>query len=230
MSRGLAALLLPALVALLPGSGSVRAQEEPPPVAAPAPEDVGQPAPHGDGEGPQTGPRRQKAEEGLFLFVIGPGILALFTYPVGLAAHCLIMAHAPRRAAPLVHRLEAHRWKTLLLGLANSMFLGIVVAATQQHAKPIALLAGVLWWALAFVGTHGIARAIGARVLGHDPGLPPAPPGDLKALAVGWFVVVFASAIPAIGPFLGLYWCLRGAGGVVLAVFSVPEPPAPVTA
>lgn len=206
--RRATSLLLPALLWLVPAAA--------PPVRADEPAAERQ---HEGGGG-------KKADEAALL-LLGPAVLGLlFTFPVGLAAQCLILAHAPRRGLPLVHRLEAHRWKTLLLGLANTLFLGVVFLATQQHLKAIAVLALVLWWALAFVGCHGIARAIGARVLGHDPALPPGAPADLKALAVGWFVLVFASALPVIGPLvIGPYWCIRGAGGVILAVFSVPDAP-----
>lgn len=208
--RRATSLLLPALLWLVPAAAPQARAEQPA-------------AERHEGGG---GKKADKADEAALL-LFGPAVLGLlFTFPVGLAAHCLILAHAPRRALPLVHRLEAHRWKTLLLGLANTLFLGVVFLATQQHLKAIAVLACVLWWALAFVGCHGIARAIGSRVLGHDPALPPGAPADLKALTVGWFVLVFASALPVIGPLLiGPYWCIRGAGGVILAVFSVPDAP-----
>lgn len=212
-----AALLVVALIGLYP----VRADEKDAagqPGAQAAPEARAEP----DTAEAQAERRRgKKVEEAFGLFVIAPWVMAIIAFPVGLAAHCLILAHAPRRGLSLVH-LEAHRWKTLVLGGANTLFLLVVFAATAQHAQPIAALALFLWWALAFVGCHGIARAIGARVLGYDS--HPGAPGDLRALAVGWFVITFAGALPGIGWLLGTYWCLRGTGSVILAVFSVPEP------
>lgn len=228
MSRGVDCPLLSAIVAailsLLAGPAPVRAQDRA--QGDPGPGLEAAPEPGGDAQ-PEPDRPHKKAEEGAFLVLFGPGLLGLFAYPIGLAAHCLLLAWAPRRGWPLVHRLESHRWKTLLLGAANTVFLGIVFLATAQTVKALAILALVLWGALAFVGSHGLARALGGRVLGHEPGMAPGPPGDLQALAVGWFVLVFGAAIPVLGLLLGLYWCLRGAGGVVLAVFSVPEPPAP---
>lgn len=228
MSRGvdcpLLSALLAALLSLFAGPAPVSAQDGAQQEGARGgPGLEAAPEPGGDAQEPHRG--HKKAEEGAFLFLFGPGLLGLFAYPIGLAAHCLLLAYAPRRGWPLVHRLESHRWKTLLLGAANTVFLGIVFLATAQTVKALAILALVLWWALAFVGSHGLARGLGGRVLGHEPGVAPGPPGDLKALAVGWFVLVFGAAIPVVGLLLGLYWCLRGAGGVVLAVFSVPEPP-----
>lgn len=219
----LALLLVVAVIGLLP----VRAQEEPEPPRDAQARAADEVEARGAADGPEAEVERRrgkKAEEAFAVFVLAPWIVALVTFPVGLAAHCLILAHAPRRGLSLVHRVEAHRWKTLFLGGVNSLFLLVVFAATAQRAQPIAALAVFLWWALAFVGCHGIARAIGARVLGHEPGVHPGAPGDLKALALGWFVIAFASALPGIGWLLGTYWCVRGTGGVILAVFSVPEP------
>ncbi len=155
--------------------------------------------------------------------LVAPFFAALFAYPLGLAVHCLILAYAPRRGVGLVHNVEAHRWKTLVLGLAHTAFLLLVFAAAAEHAPALAALVLTLWCMLALVGTFGLARSIGARVLGANVG---AGDDDLKALAVGWFVLVFASAFPGLGWLLWAYWAVRATGGVILTLFSVPPGPA----
>lgn len=162
-------------------------------------------------------------DAGAVLFV--PFLAALLWYPLGLAVHCLILGYAPRRGAGLVHNVEAHRWKTLALGLAHTAFLFLVFAAAAEHAPALAALVFALWSMLALVGMFGLARSIGARVLD----VPSQGPQELKALAVGWFVLCFASAFPGLGWLLGTYWAIRATGGVILTLFSVPPgPDAPV--
>ncbi|RMG06895.1 MAG: hypothetical protein D6731_24830 [Planctomycetota bacterium] len=163
--------------------------------------------------------------------IFGPAVVAFFALPVGLALHAMILAYAPRRGAGLVEVLEAHRWKTLLLGVLNGCFLLLVGLTFHKAAPALSVLALVVAFALACVGSHGLARGLGARVLG----LPPAdaPPADLKQTALGWFVLVFALAIPGLGLMLAIYWGLRSMGGVVLALFRVageaPEGPGEAT-
>lgn len=156
-----------------------------------------------------------------------PFATAVMAYPLGLAVHCLILAFAPRRGAGLVHGIEAHRWKTLVLGLAHTVFLLLICAAAGERAPALAALVLSLWCMLALVGTFGLARSIGARVLD----VPSQGSHELRTLAVGWFVLCFVSAFPGLGWLLWIYWALRATGGVILALFSVPpgpnEPPAP---
>lgn len=159
----------------------------------------------------------KKDEVGALLF--GPWLLGLVAFPVGLALHCLILAHAPRRGAGLVHKVETYRGRTIALGLLNTLFLGLVFIATAQAVPALGLLVGCLWWTLALVGSHGIARSIGARVLDE----PTDGKHEVRGLAVGWFVMVFASALPGLGWLLATYWSIRATGGVVLAAFSVPD-------
>lgn len=159
----------------------------------------------------------KKDEVGALLF--GPWLLGLMAYPVGLALHCLILSHAPRRGAGLVHKVETYRGRTIALGLLNTLFLGLVFAATVHGAPALALLVACLWWTLALVGSHGVARSIGARILDE----PADGKHELRGLAAGWFVMVFASALPGLGWLLALYWAVRSTGGVVLAAFSVPD-------
>lgn len=154
--------------------------------------------------------------------LVVPLLMALVAYPLGLAVHCLILAFAPRRGAGLLHNVEAHRWKTLVLGLAHTAFLFLVFAAAAEHAPALAALVFALWSMLALVGTFGLARSIGARVLD----VPAQGPQELKALALGWFVLVFASAFPGLGWLLCAYWSIRATGVVILTLFSVPQAPA----
>jgi len=161
----------------------------------------------------------KKAEEALGVLVVLPGLMALFAYPVGLAFHALLLAYAPRRAEGLVAPVR-HRAKTIVLGILNTLFIVLAILVTAKPAPGVAFLALATWAMLALVGSHGVARALGGRLLGHDPDDPPAPPGDFKALAAGWFVIVCGAAFPFIGPLLGAYWAVRGAGAVFLALFQ----------
>lgn len=159
---------------------------------------------------------KDDAAAGILAF---PSLVALLSYPAGLALHALILAYAPRRGLGLVSNLENHRAKTLILGSLNTFFLLFLAITLHKKAPPVAVLAILLWVTLAAVGSHGIARGLGARLLG---GQQTTPPGDLKEVALGWFVFLFAIAIPGLGALLGIYWCVRATGGVVLTLFSVP--------
>ena len=116
-----------------------------------------------------------KDEVGALLF--GPWFLAAGGYPVGLALHLLMLGFAPRRGAGLVHKVEAFRGRTLVLGAINTLFFFFVFAALGEHAPKLAALVATLWVMLALVGSHGLARSIGARVLDAPPGTD-----ELKAL------------------------------------------------
>jgi hypothetical protein len=168
--------------------------------------------------------------------LFGPILLALLAYPVGLALHALILAFSPRRGRGLTHKLERHRGKTILLGVLNTFFLLLVAITLKKSAPAIGMLAVLLWLGLAFVGSHGIARGLGAKVLGAR--LASDGPDDFKQTALGWFVLLFACAIPGLNLLLLPYWAIRATGGVVLAVLAVlvpkdlddeddPEPPRP---
>jgi hypothetical protein len=166
-------------------------------------------------------------EAGGLLFV--PILLALVAYPLGLAVHCLILAFAPRRGAGLVQKAEGHRTKTIILGVAHTAFLLLVAAALGQRAPGLSLLVLTLWAMLALVGLFGVARSIGARVLdvpSHGPGAPGGG-AEVRALALGWFVVVAACAFPGLGWLLAAYWSVRATGAVVLTLFSVHDAPPP---
>lgn len=159
--------------------------------------------------------------------LVGPFLAAVVAYPLGLALHCLVLAHAPRRGAGLVEQAEAHRWKSLLLGAAHAVFLLLALAAAGGRAPGLAALIASLWALAALVGAHGLARALGARVLDVRASGLDDRGSELGALAVGWFVIVFASALPGLGWFLGVYWGLRATGAAVLALFAPAAPAAP---
>lgn len=150
-----------------------------------------------------------------------PFLFAVFAYPVGLGLHGLILAYAPRRGRGLVTNLENHRPKTIILGILNTIFLLLVALTLKKAAPALAALAVLLGMTLAAVGSYGIARSLGARVLGRP--LATESPGDVKELAVGWFVFLFALAIPGLGWLLAAYWGVRATGGVVLTLFKIPS-------
>ena len=157
------------------------------------------------------------------LIVLGPSLLALFLLPFGLAAQGLILAYAPRRGRGLVHAVERHRVKTVVLGLINTLFLAFFVGATAKPAPLLALIGLLVWLVLILVGSHGLARGVGARILGRDEGS--GPPGDALETALGFLTLLFACAIPLLGVFLATYWIVRATGGAVLSMLAVESAP-----
>lgn len=151
--------------------------------------------------------------------VLFPLLTALVLLPSGWALHALILAHAPRRGLALVQATQRHRWKTLLLGGVNTAFLAFLISVTGGKAPAISFLALLLWLLLVLIGAHGIARGIGAKILGREQAS--APPGDLVELSLGWAILLFAAAIPILGLFLGFYWSVRAVGSAVLALLAV---------
>lgn len=200
-------------------------------VAQEAPQPAGVEAPAGDGtlnaaqqakSGTQQPRRRgKKAEEAFVVLVVLPGALVLFLCPVGLALQCLVLGYGPRRGAGLLAAQEG-RLKTAVLGVANTVFLLLVASAAEGRAPAIVGLAWGTWLCMAFLGLHGIARGIGERVLGRPPVLAGNSP--LKPLALGWCILVAASAMPIVGWCMGLYWLVRGSGSSVLALVSRKTP------
>jgi hypothetical protein len=149
-----------------------------------------------------------------------PTLVAAVIYLPGLALHMLILAYAPRRGSSLVSKLQNHKVKTLILGVLNTLLLTLIAFTLAKPAPVASILAVVLWYTLAVIGSHGIARGLGRRILGREH---TEPPGDLKEIALGWFVFLFALAIPGLGLILGFYWSVRATGGVVLTLFSIPS-------
>ena len=103
-----------------------------------------------------------------------------------------------------------------------------VMAVTGKAAPALGFLALLGWILLALVGSHGLARSLGAKVLGREQ--PSGPPGDLAEVSLGWAVLIFASAIPILGLFLAAYWCVRATGAAILALLAVEVPVAEVGA
>lgn len=163
-----------------------------------------------------------KGEDAFGAIVVLPLLLALFLYPTGLALHALILALAPRRGAELVRQARGRPIRALLLGGVNVGALLALAALAGRKAWPVGVFALLLGLILAFVGSHGVARALGRRVLG--PGGDGAAGADLKALATGWFVLVFGTAFPLFGWLLGGYFALRSVGALALALLGAPEP------
>ncbi|HBP21000.1 MAG TPA: hypothetical protein DEA08_24845, partial [Planctomycetes bacterium] len=71
----------------------------------------------------------------------------------------------------------------------------------------------------------GLARGVGARILGRDEGS--GPPGDALETALGFLTLLFACAIPLLGVFLATYWIVRATGGAVLSMLAVESAPDP---
>ena len=151
--------------------------------------------------------------------LLGPLFSALILLPTGWALHALILAYAPRRGLALVQATQRHRWKTLALGGVNTAFLAFLIVVTGDKAPAISFLALLLWLVLALVGAHGVARGIGAKLLGREQA--GAPPGDLAELSLGWVTLLFGAAIPILGVFLGLYWSARAVGSAILALLAI---------
>ena len=150
------------------------------------------------------------------------GALVLFLCPVGLALQCLILGYGPQRGRGRQLAQEG-RGKTLVLGVANTGFLLLVAASAERKAPGLAGLAWAVWLSMAFVGLHGIARGIGERVLSLPAVLSGSKP--LKPLALGWCLLVAASAMPIVGWCMGIYWLIRGSGTAVVALLGrKPEP------
>ncbi len=155
---------------------------------------------------------------GALLF--GPALFALPVFAIGLAGHLLLLAAAPARGRSLVAQAERPRGRLLALGVVDTLFLWFVALATAKPAPAISALVLLVWLALAFVGSHGLARALGARVLGRDPHA--AAPEDVRQLVVGWFVLTFAAALPLVGLLLAAYWSVRATGAVLLTLLAGP--------
>ena len=157
--------------------------------------------------------------------LVGPWLVGLLAFPIGLALQLLILGHAPRRGLALLRQLEAQPLKASLLGAVNTLFLAFLFLVAAKHNSALALLPALVWLVLTLVGSQGIARALGARILGREESA--GAPADVSELALGWFVMVFAAALPLLGPFLAAYWAVRATGGVILTLLVSPPPAAP---
>jgi hypothetical protein len=144
-------------------------------------------------------------------------IIPLALFPLGLAFHLFLRAMAPRMTRHLVLNADAGRLKTFFLGLMNALILIVIAfAALHFQAHLVWLLAVFVYCALAFVGSHGLASSLGAKITGS-----PAP--DLKELALGWFVLVYLGLFPIVGWCLAFYWECRCMGSALLAILTVED-------
>lgn len=141
-------------------------------------------------------------------------IIPLVVVPLGLAFHLLLRALAPRRTRLLFLHADSGRARTFFLGLVNAFVVTLVgIAAGHLHAPVVWLLATLVFWGLAFFGSHGLAVSLGARITGN------ASPG-LRELALGWFVLVYVGCFPFVGWLAAFYWTCRGTGAALLALLS----------
>ena len=146
-------------------------------------------------------------------------IVPLALFLLGLAFHLFLRAFAPRTARILVLNADAGRAKTCILGLMNALVLMLVgFVAAQHQAWLVWLVATFIFCALSFVGMHGLATSIGARITGS-------PSPDLKELALGWFVMSYVGCFPIVGWCLGFYWECRGIGAALLAILTAERGP-----
>jgi hypothetical protein len=183
---------------------------------------------------PPGGDGGKKEEKVLVFFLACTTVLPLATFLPGLAFHLLLRGIAPSRTRRLTTELETRFFRSAVVGVVDSLGLFLIFLGFANNVKAIALFAFLLWLALAFVGLHGIARALGASVLGSGPApasyvggfAPPSPGGsrpELRELVVGWFVLCWLGWFPVLGWAYALFSAVRGTGAVVLQALSGPE-------
>lgn len=165
----------------------------------------------------------QKAKEAVGFVLLCLTAFPLATFAPGLAFHLVLRALAPRRTRLITSEVENHFFRTLAFGFVDALVLFFAFAATAKGAPPIAALVFLVAATLAFVGLHGIARSIGARVLGPTDG----PRSELRELAVGWFVFCFVGWVPLFGWIYAFICIARSIGAVVLQAFVSSDDEAP---
>ena len=138
----------------------------------------------------------------------------------------------PHVAGGAVRRLRATPGRALLTGAATLLLAPFVIGFAFMTAIgiPVALLAGALYLALAYLSHIVAALWLGHRLL--RPQGPQTFARVLAALATGLFVFYFAAAIPGVAAFLLPAVAILGTGALVLALlqrpsFAVPLPPPP---
>ena len=138
----------------------------------------------------------------------------------------------PHVAGGAVRRLRATPGRALLTGAATLLLAPFVIGFAFMTAIgiPVALLAGALYLALAYLSHIVAALWLGHRLL--RPQGPQTFARVLAALATGLFVFYFAAAIPGVAAFLLPAVAILGTGALVLALlqrpsFAMPLPPPP---
>ncbi|NCA82439.1 MAG: hypothetical protein EOM72_06790 [Opitutae bacterium] len=136
----------------------------------------------------------------------------------------------PLLAGSAVRTLRTSPWRVLLAGSAT-VLLGpflIAFAFMSLVGIPLALLLGALYAALAYLSHIVIALWLGHRLLRAQG--PQTFARVLSSLAVGLFLLYFATAFPGVAAFIAMPVWILGAGSLVLALlrrpqFSFPLPP-----
>jgi hypothetical protein len=172
-------------------------------------------------------PRVALAEEkNSAAFLVGcVTVVPLALVPLGLAFHLLFRAVFPRRMRRIVHATETLPARASILGFVNALVLALVFAGTAERAPPVAHAAFLAFVLLSFVGSHGVARALGARALGAPAAESlGAARSEIRELAVGWFVIAYVGCFPVIGWVLGVFWLVRGLGALVLSLGAKVDP------
>ena len=172
---------------------------------------------------PDAGARSPAAIQARFAF---HGYLFLAALLAGLPFVGLF----PMLAGSAVRTLRTSPWRVLLAG-ATTVLLGpflIAFAFMTLIGIPLALLLGALYAALAYLSHIVIALWLGHRLLRAQG--PQTFARVLSSLAVGLFLLYFATALPGVAAFVVMPVWILGSGSHMLALlrrpqFSFPLPP-----
>lgn len=154
-------------------------------------------------------------------------IAAVLTVGAALTATSVLLALAlPERTRRVQQALTDSPKRCLARGLGVLLAVALLAGALgHHHAGPMRLLALLLWTglgALAALGSAGIARLLGERILQAGMDLP-----LFAALARGAGLVVLASVLPVVGWFFSAPVTLLLALGGGTAAFGQPQTAAP---
>lgn len=130
-------------------------------------------------------------------------------------------------------RMEQAPVKTLLLGAAMSLILGIIVAALLNQPNPLGKLIGWIIYSLmliaAAIGLSGLAGLLARRLTALEPSLSP-----YGALSRGAVICVVAGMLPVFGWFvvapLTLFASLGAGTQAILERKPAPVPQEPTAA
>ena len=128
----------------------------------------------------------------------------------------------PMIAGGAVRKLRISPWRALFAGLAALMLGPFLIAFAFMTIVgiPLALLLAALYGALIYLSHVVIALWLGHLLL-RAPG-PQTFARVLSALAVGLFLLYFASALPGVAAFLAFPVAVLGGGSLVLAFLQRP--------
>ena len=128
----------------------------------------------------------------------------------------------PLIAGGAVRKLRVSPWRALLAGLVTLLFgpFLIAFAFVTIVGVPLALLLAALYGALVYLAHVVIALWLGHLLL-RTPG-PQTSARVLSAMAVGLFILYFATALPGVASFLAFPVVVLGGGALVLAFLQRP--------